>query len=67
LRSVKGEANSDSTGTVAGNFFSGFQSDDGGGLTNLSVNGLTVRISVLVLGPGINILCFANGILRAIP
>jgi hypothetical protein len=52
-----------------GNFF-GFHSGDGHYLTNLSVDavsgGLTINVAVLVPGGGTNVLCFTNGILRAI-
>jgi hypothetical protein len=52
-----------------GNFF-GFHSGDGNNLTNISVEGitggLTLNLAVLVPGGTTNILCFTNGILRAV-
>ncbi len=50
--------------------FNGYYNGNGAGLTNLPVNGvtggLTINLAVLVPGGGTNILCFTNGILRAI-
>ena len=50
--------------------FNGSHSGDGTGLTNLPVDGisggLTINVAVLVPGGGTNLLCFTNGILRAI-
>jgi len=50
--------------------FDGLHSGDGSGLTNLSADaiqgGLTTNLPVLVPGGGTNILCFTNGILRAV-
>ena len=59
--------------TFNGNFngtLNGYHSGDGTGLTNVPVDavsgGLTANISVLTPGGTTNILCFTNGILRAI-
>jgi hypothetical protein len=53
-------------GTVSSTNFTG----NGGGLTNLPANaiagGLTTNLAVLVPGGGTNMLCFTNGILRAV-
>ena len=50
--------------------FAGYHAGDGSGLTNVSVDavtgGLTINVPVLVPGGGTNVLCFTNGILRAI-
>jgi hypothetical protein len=50
--------------------FNGSFSGYGGGLTQISVDavqgGITINLPVLVPGGGTNILCFTNGILRAI-
>jgi hypothetical protein len=50
--------------------FQGLFTGNGGGLTNLSANaiagGLTTNLAVLVPGGGTNMLCFTNGILRAV-
>ena len=58
------------TATNASNVIAGTFTGSGAGLTNLSANavtgGLTVNLAVLVPGGGTNILCFTNGILRAI-
>lgn len=56
--------------TNSNNVISGSLSGNGSGLTNLSADavmgGLTTNLLVLVPGGGTNVLCFTNGILRAI-
>jgi hypothetical protein len=50
--------------------YNGSFAGNGDGLTNLSANaiagGLTTNLAVLVPGGGTNMLCFTNGILRAV-
>ncbi len=58
------------TNTATGVTLTGTFTGDGGGLTNLSANaiagGLTTNLAVLVPGGGTNMLCFTNGVLRAV-